>query len=525
MIDDSQLVNSLLEQGFLDRATLKEGIQRTKASGKPLYETLIFARLVAEDKLVALVSDLLNVPTVTVEPHKIRPEVRDMVPASMARRNRVIPLEIDNDELVLGMVDPIDVLAMDEVATHTGVDIRPVLVGPSTIAEALEDIYGVDQDPALELAEDVLASFDNFDVEGMMDEVMAGEEWSDLFEDGEEASTEDSAVLSRDMRDRPSTDVLAEEDLDDEESDEVEELPELEIIEELGKPSKPPNPYASLENWDVDDAITSGKPGPSQILSAQSAEELFRSESSASVAMLEAETDDHTQPGPDPDPDPDPDDDVVSEVLDTETGKTSVGLGIDHLEDGALGGDLRVGEESTDDKTGRTSMGIGARIDAEEEPDAPNGEDTDYGALGRAILKSGPDTKRSSRKKNRKSRESTDANVAPPRTREREDRPTDPEPEEKQQLRRAKSTDEKEEELESEDGESGKKKGKKRPSQESPATDVIQPPSFDEDKREPEIESGVDAEALAVALARLLIEKGILTSDEVLELASRLSKK
>lgn len=530
MIDDSQLVNSLLQQGFIDRATLKEGLERTRASGKPLYETLIFGRFVPEDKLVKLVGRLLNVPTVSVQPHKITNEVRDLVPASMARRNRVIPLELRDGTLVLGMVDPIDVLAMDEVATHTGIDIQPVLVGPSAIAEAIEDVYGVGQD-GLD-GGDGMSAFD-FDVEGMMDEMMAGGQWSELFDDEDEPSTEDSAVLAREMRDRPSTDVLADEDVDaavaDADADahaaadeEEEDLIEIEIIEELGRPSRPPEPYASLDKWEVDEAITKGKEGSSQILSAASAEEIFRAEP-RSEARLEADEDDSTRPGLD-------DEEIPSEVLDTQTGKTTVGVGIDHLENGALGGDVRAGDEDLeDDTTGRTSMGIGVRIDDDDEE--PDNEDTDYGALGRAILKSGPDTpsKKKSKRKTRESAEVAKAEEPPPKTKVREDRPTDPEPAEKRELRRNKV----EEETVEDDG---KTKGKKkRASQESPKTDVISRTSFDEDKKEarndeapdPEDEitwEGVDARVLVGALARLLIQKNVLTAEELNALVRELSE-
>jgi hypothetical protein len=407
MIDDAQLVNTLLEQGILDQATLKEGLEQTEGSQRSLYETLILHRLVTEEKLVSLVSGILNVPAVHPDPAEIPSDVRDLVPASMARRNRVLPLRLHEQELVLGMVDPIDVLAMDEIATHTGIDIRPVLIGPSTIDEALEDLYGAAPQDSGEIADDVLASFDDFDVQGMMDEVMEDEEWDSLFDDEDDApSVEDSAVLSRDMRDRPSTDVLAEEDVDaavdeadaeaaadGEEKNDEDDLIEIEIIEELGKPvdiQQQASEYVSLDDWEVDEAI--GGPGDAEILSAESAEALFKKTPSGKRAALEAlEADDSTQRTTDSE--------LISEALeDTQSSKTTIGVSVDHLEDGELGGEAReaTGDDDEDDTgrtdTGRTELGVATRASSES-PAKKGGsgtEGTDYGALGRAILKSSP---------------------------------------------------------------------------------------------------------------------------------------
>lgn len=534
MIDDSLLVNSLLEEGFLDQAAVDQGIAKTEQTGEPLYEALINHQLIGEDDLVEVVSRLLNLPAHDVEPSEIPDEVRALVPGSMARRNRVLPLALSDGELVLGMVDPIDVLAMDEIATHTGIDIRPVLVGPKTIADALANIYGDDSDT--DLTDDVLASFDDFDVEGMMDEVMAGDEWSDFFpEEDDEPSVEESAVLSREMRDRPSTDVLAEEDLNSEEIPEK-DLPELEIIEDLDRPidvDRKPSVVSNLDDWEVDAAISdhSEEAGDAEILTAANAEELF-AEPASGTARLEMS------------PEGEEESSAAAEELeasldDTQASHTTVGVGVDHIEEGALGGESHPSTEDSDrlDSTGRTAMGVGpfADADAEDEEEKAQREDeedakdrssasadkkrkekktsatggktkrqhenTDYGALGRAILKSKPDDEQ----------DDDDLSDAEDDVEEDDDENAD-----------AVDAD---------------------PTVDSPPpeTDII-PPLVTEDGQfsrngsggdaltRPRLSTpgvtlpeGIDSQGLALALANLLVSKGILTTTEIFELASKLS--
>lgn len=451
MIDDSQLVATLLEEGLADQATVDEGLQRTEQSGVSLYETLIHAQLVAEPQLVEVASRLLDVPAQEVDVSSITADVSALVPASMARRNRVLPLAHNDDgSLLLGMANPADNLAVDEIAMHAGVTIRPVLVGPGALSEALQLLYPT-ADVSQEVADAVLDAFDDddFEIPDLMDEVMPGDEWSDYFNDKSEASIEDSAVLSRDMQDRPSTDVLAEEDVDAavEEVDE-EDLPEIEIIEELGQPirRRPPSPYASLDEWEVDDAIA----GASEIINARSAGELFAPGEGDAAIEEEDEEDDEI--------------DATSQLADISeshtdaletSNKTSVGVGVDHLKskdaDNAGRALPKKKKRVTVESTGKTELGLPKNDDAssdvltearaaeevdddefEEYEDDEDYENTDYGALGRAILKSGPSGKKRRRRRRTRPKGTQDEGTPDDATdiadADDERRPTDPRP-------------------------------------------------------------------------------------------------
>ena len=447
MIDDSQLVATLLDSGVADQATLDRGLRQTQVSGKSLYETLLTAELVAEPALVEAVGRLLELPTRVVTGGEIASDVRDVIPASMARRNRVVPLEKDDDgALILAMLNPSDRLAIDEIASHTGTQIRPILIGPRSLAAAQSEVYGNDAGLVSD-SEAAIEALDGIGDGDYLDGLAPPSEWSDVFESSAADDLEDSAVLSRDMQDRPSTDVLADEDVDaavadaDAEPDE-EDLPEIEIIEELGQPirRRPPSPYASLEQWQVDGAID----GRSEIIMSDDADEFF---TPTSITPLgNAEEDDQEE-------------DIVDETMnlsaDSESGTdalrpdshTALGVGVNELE-GLPAGQARSGakkplpiakaqrtevgrmgaQDSEHDDTSDTgaaaeddATGVVADDDTSaapppvpDEPDEPppsakpaakksakatakpaaKKEVTDYRALGRAILKSGKQKKK-----------------------------------------------------------------------------------------------------------------------------------
>jgi len=418
MIDESQLVDQILEAGLIDSDTLDRVAVRSRQDETSLYEALIFGGHVDEGPLVALVADFVNVPAVTLSRIDLTEDVIELVPGSMAVRNRVVPVRHRNDELVLAMVDPLDVLAMDEVATHTGIDIRPVIVGPRDMSTALEKYYGTHTGETPD-ADDVFASLDSFDVDGVVDDMIGDDSWAEFFDSAQEVEvTEDSAVISQDMRDRPSTDVLSVDELEDEDD----ELEEIEIIEELDQPVDPARrtgEYASLDQWEVDEAITSSRTGKfereesAEIISSKNAGDLFAAEESGEVRLdqtaIESDDDTTTQR-------PATDDD--SPLDDTKSTRTSVGVGVEALAGEPAGAALRATDDEVDESgvlvdTNRTRLGVGTRGEdsqaeddasegddakkptakktgakrAKKRPETEGGESTDYGALGRAILK------------------------------------------------------------------------------------------------------------------------------------------
>ena len=305
MIDDSQLVEQLVRSDAISKKDLRRALDLAKERGKGLYETLIADDLVDERTLIKSVGKILNVRPVWLGDRTPDADVTDRVPRSLAVRNRVLPLKFesgdDNDRLVLAMADPLDVLAMDEIASHTGVDVRPVLAGLGDLARGLERVYGADglenpQDAssldALEQAAsdtvgDGLAGDSSSVVElGEADMIDAGmveadrveadlsddaleieddglndDSWAAFFDEAEDVDyTEDSAVISRDMQDRAISSILDAVDSESEDdSDEARKKDEEDSLKSLDEPLSRSQITGGIEPdlgaWEVDGAL------------------------------------------------------------------------------------------------------------------------------------------------------------------------------------------------------------------------------------------------------------------------------
>lgn len=391
MIDDQELVHRLLDAGVADKSTLRKGVELQKETGDSLYETLILKRLVSQRATVRLLGKLLAVPTIKLDQINPSSKISGLLPSSMAKRNRSIPLGLreknDKRQLLVAMFDPTDVLAVGEISTHTGFDVRPVLVGPRDLREALEQIYGV-SDSSMDDIFGELGSIEFND-----DVAPPDKEWAEFFDKRDDVGAE-SSDISLEMRDRPSTDVL---DIPEEEVEALLEEGEdpLEAFEIAETGRHQAVAMADLEKYQVDDAITgsisadtgnhSDSGSYAQILSAGDAEALFSdvpdvpdvpdvsdvSDAAESSGAEDTALDDHVGgSGP-------YEAASLAEESDDETNKTSgtsVGVGLRQMSE--LSEDSEVAEE-----TSRTEIGHGMGGELYDEDDAVESPDDETNEL------------------------------------------------------------------------------------------------------------------------------------------------
>ena len=81
---------------------------------------------------------------------------------ALARRNRLLGIAIEGDEIIVAVVDPGDVLALDDVRAATGMIVRPVVVARDELVKALDRFQRSEND-----LDDVAATLGEEDLTGM----------------------------------------------------------------------------------------------------------------------------------------------------------------------------------------------------------------------------------------------------------------------------------------------------------------------------------------------------------------------
>lgn len=145
MRDRPKVGEILVAAGIIDELQLASALGEQTRWGRRLGLTLVKLGMVQEGQLVRALAKQFDLPVASLSGKKIAPEVIALVPAKTAIEHSVIPLFVKKEgrkeSLFLGMEEPSDLLVLDELAFRTGMQIRPVMVGPSELGEALDRYY------------------------------------------------------------------------------------------------------------------------------------------------------------------------------------------------------------------------------------------------------------------------------------------------------------------------------------------------------------------------------------------------
>jgi len=96
--------------------------------------------------LIKILEDQLDVPKVNLDDYDINHSLLEYIPENIARKYQIIPLEIENNQLKVAMVDPTDLMALDDLEMLSGYDIIPNIASSGEINRALELLYSTDVD-------------------------------------------------------------------------------------------------------------------------------------------------------------------------------------------------------------------------------------------------------------------------------------------------------------------------------------------------------------------------------------------
>ena len=131
----------LLENNLITPDQLDVAITTQKSTGERLGRVLIDLGYIKEDKLLELVSHQLEIPYVDVKNYSFTPEVVSLLPEIYARRFRAIPLAKEGESILVGMADPQDVVATDELEKIIKRDVKVALVREEDLLHVIDMLY------------------------------------------------------------------------------------------------------------------------------------------------------------------------------------------------------------------------------------------------------------------------------------------------------------------------------------------------------------------------------------------------
>ncbi len=131
----------LIEKKLISESQLEAALAEQKKTRRKLGKTLIDLGYIKESQLLTLLSEQLGIPYIELQHYPIDHEVLRQLPEIHARRFRAVALKKDNGRITVGLADPTDIYAYDEIQKVLKQPIDIVAISESDLLHHLDSSY------------------------------------------------------------------------------------------------------------------------------------------------------------------------------------------------------------------------------------------------------------------------------------------------------------------------------------------------------------------------------------------------
>ena len=166
-----RLGDLLVQDGLINQEQLDRALSEQKRRGRKLGSTLIDLGYVTEDQVLDSLARQLHLERVDLSRYEFDPDVVRMLPETQARRFRAVVLADEGEALLVGMADPTDIFAFDELSRYLKRPVRQAVVSETQLVRMLDRIYrrtAEISNLAEELGQELSGS--DYDIERLLEE-------------------------------------------------------------------------------------------------------------------------------------------------------------------------------------------------------------------------------------------------------------------------------------------------------------------------------------------------------------------
>ncbi|MFA5335282.1 MAG: ATPase, T2SS/T4P/T4SS family [Candidatus Omnitrophota bacterium] len=137
-----RLSEILIKKGTISEEKLNQALQVQKDKGGSLGDILVSQGVINQRDLLAILSQELGIPPISLSKYKIDPEISKFIPKKIAVNYQIMPVSKMGNVLTVAMSDPLNVFALDDIKNVTGMDISPIITTADDVKAAIEQHYG-----------------------------------------------------------------------------------------------------------------------------------------------------------------------------------------------------------------------------------------------------------------------------------------------------------------------------------------------------------------------------------------------
>ena len=183
-VASSRLGEMLVKSKLISDDQLKKALTQQSSGGGRLGSNLVKLGYLSEEDITSFLSKQYGVPSINLAHFEIDQSVIKLVPAEIAQKHMVIPINRKGNVITVAMADPSNIFAIDDIKFLSGFKVEPVVAAETSIKNAINKHYD-----SAGLVQDIMRGFDDREV-ATVEESDEGPDVGDL-----QRATEDAPVV------------------------------------------------------------------------------------------------------------------------------------------------------------------------------------------------------------------------------------------------------------------------------------------------------------------------------------------
>ena len=137
-----QILNILIQNGYIDEDQAKDLQEISKSEAKPVRKLVIDQEILTEDDLLAAMAAYQDTEMIDLGGMTLETEVTEAIPASTARMYNVFPVAFDDSSVTLATFDLVDPRISDEMLFTLSKEVKFVFAREQDVMDRISQYYG-----------------------------------------------------------------------------------------------------------------------------------------------------------------------------------------------------------------------------------------------------------------------------------------------------------------------------------------------------------------------------------------------
>ena len=157
------LARRLVYDEILDEDTVRKAQESAQKDKKSLVSYLVSKNLADGIRIAEIAADEFGIPFIDLRSYTTELSPQKIIDNKLIKLHRTLPLWKRGKRLFIGMSDPTNIHALDQIKFHTGLTTEPIIVEEAALSAAIDKYLSAQE----ESLNDSLGDMDGFDLENL----------------------------------------------------------------------------------------------------------------------------------------------------------------------------------------------------------------------------------------------------------------------------------------------------------------------------------------------------------------------